>query len=97
MYTMVRKETMLKVLKNYHESKADWLNKEFKKELNNMNKTNNRITCPMCEEGKMKHINYKNTHVYVCEVCPFVGCEIVEEKDYKLMIEWLNKRRGERK
>ena len=41
----------------------------------------------------MEHIEYKNTHIYICEMCPFMGVEIVEKKDYENMIDWLSKRK----
>lgn len=53
----------------------------------------NSMICPMCEGCCMEHIEYKNTHIYICEMCPFMGVEIVEKKDYENMIDWLSKRK----
>ena len=51
------------------------------------------MICPMCQESCMIHEEYKGTHIYYCEPCPFVGFECVETKDYDNMIEWLEERR----
>lgn len=51
------------------------------------------MKCPLCDETNVEHIVYKGTHIYVCEDCPFVGFELILEKDYKNMIDWLKGKR----
>lgn len=48
------------------------------------------LMCPMCEQHHIDYRNYKGTHVYVCEDCPFVGFELVDIKDKMNMIDWLS-------
>ena len=78
-------------LKNQDESvaKCNELIQEIVDRLNQ----DNKMVCPMCEEGYMIHEEYKGTHIYYCEHCPFVGFECVETKDYDNMIEWLGGRK----
>ena len=78
-------------LKNQDENvaKCNELIQEIVDRLNQ----NNKMVCPMCEEGYMIHEEYKGTHIYYCEHCPFVGFECVETKDYDNMIEWLGGRK----
>lgn len=49
------------------------------------------LMCPMCEQHHIDYRNYKGTHIYVCEDCPFVGFELVDVKDKMNMIDWLSK------
>lgn len=52
--------------------------------------TSSDLMCPMCEEHDIEYTNYKGTHIYVCENCPFVGFELVDIKDKMNMIDWLS-------
>ena len=47
------------------------------------------MECPLCEENHIKHINYNNTQIYVCEDCSFVALEFVEDKDIENLEEYL--------
>ena len=52
----------------------------------------NKMVCPMCEVGYMIHEEYKGTHIYYCEHCPFVGFEYVDHKDLENLTKWLEER-----
>lgn len=52
--------------------------------------TSSDLMCPMCEEHDIEYTNYKGTHIYVCEHCPFVGFELIDIKDKMNMIDWLS-------
>lgn len=58
-----------------------------------LNDTENDMKCPMCEEYNIKHEEYKGSHIYICQSCPFVGFELIETKDKENMIEWLKENR----
>ena len=34
--------------------------------------------CPMCREGELIHKDVNNTHIYICECCPFVAFEYID-------------------
>lgn len=54
------------------------VSKEKVKEINQ-----NNMMCPMCEGSKLKCKRYKDTYIYICEECSFVGFENIEVKDIK--------------
>ena len=78
-------------LKNQDESvaKCNELIQEIVDRLNQ----DNEMVCPMCEEGNMKNAEYNGTHNYICEICTFVGFELVEIKDQENMIKWVEERK----
>lgn len=59
--------------------------------INYLNDIDKQMTCPMCQEEKMKHIEYNGTHIYICEHCPFIGFEYVEQKDIDNLKEYLER------
>ena len=46
--------------------------------------------CNMCD-GEMKYLNYKGTHIWICESCPNIQFECVEDKDVVNLTEYLNR------
>lgn len=47
-----------------------------------MPKKSETIICPLCGE-EIKHENYKETHLWSCKKCPFVGFEYYHDNDAK--------------
>lgn len=54
------------------------------------NDTECDMKCNMCD-GKLDYLNYKGTHIWVCEDCPNIQFECVEDKDVENLIEYLNR------
>lgn len=48
------------------------------------------IKCPLCG-ATAKHENYKQSHLWVCPKCPFVGFEYYTDKDAERISERLKK------
>lgn len=79
-------------LKNQDESVAK-CNELIQQIVDRLNQECYDIVCPMCGESFMIHEEYKGTHIYYCEPCPFVGLELIDTKDYENMIKWLEERK----
>lgn len=52
------------------------------------------LKCPLCEETNVKHIEFRGTHIYICEDCPLVAFEDVDYLDCDNMIDFLKDRKG---
>lgn len=37
--------------------------------------------CPLCLSGDLNHEQVGETHIYICDECPFVGLEFVLNED----------------
>jgi hypothetical protein len=46
--------------------------------------------CPLCE-GKLIHYEVKESHVYSCLACPFVGFEFYNDDDLNALTIYLNR------
>lgn len=75
-------------LKNQDESvaKCNELIQEIVDKLNQEYATK----CPLCGE-ELNYIEYKGTHIYICESCPFIGFEYVEQQDIDNLKEYLER------
>ena len=49
-----------------------------------------QLICPMCETG-MEHKKEGNTHIYICEACPFLGLEYMNVDNLKDLTEYINR------
>jgi len=47
------------------------------------------LPCPMCIEAFLDYKKVKNTHIYVCPVCPFVGMEYIDNQNLLDLTEYL--------
>ena len=82
-----------------YDAKSNFENmKDFAETLINYEKEikkfeNNNTECPLCNSKlKYKKIenNTKNTHIYICPNCPFIGLEFYEYKNLEDLKKHLN-------
>lgn len=52
------------------------------------------LVCPLCENTNVKYLNFRGTHIYICEDCPLVAFEDVDYLDCDNMIDFLKDRKG---
>lgn len=76
-------------LKNQDESVAK-CNELIQEVVDRLNEIYN-VFCPLCGE-KLIHEEYKGTHIYYCEPCPFIGFEYVDHKDLENLTKWLERK-----
>lgn len=50
-----------------------------------------RIVCPLCFCDAV-HEEVNGTHIYVCQECPFVGMEFINDKDAQNLFDRLTKK-----
>jgi len=48
------------------------------------------VKCGMCGE-EMEHIHQRDTHIYVCEACPFLGLEYFNLPNLTDLQEFINR------
>lgn len=48
-----------------------------------------KFKCSLCEAYSMNYIEYKGTHIWICEDCPNVELEYYEDKDLENLKECL--------
>ena len=75
-------ESTIDKIKNYLIKKSD--------ELISKNNTECDMKCNMCG-GTLDYVNYKDTHIWICQNCPNIQFEYVEGKDDKNLCEFLEK------
>ena len=86
----------MNIIKELEDIKADKIVKVYENELTNnlFIEEESDLVCPMCEQRHIDYRNYKGTHIYVCEDCPFVGFELIDIKDKMNMIDWLSEKKS---
>lgn len=50
------------------------------------------LTCPMCQGGTLKFFNYKESRLFSCNECPFVGADYYTDKDVATLAEYLKEK-----
>lgn len=48
-------------------------------------------TCPLCEADTIFYHKENNTHLYICEVCPFIGIEWIDKNNTTDFINYVNR------
>lgn len=47
------------------------------------------MLCPMCLEGKLEWKPVNNTHIYICDVCPFIAFEYIDNQNLEDLTRYL--------
>ena len=66
---------------NEHINECNRLINDVVELLNETTEIVANMKCPMCEDGDLEHEDYNGTHIYKCNLCPFVAFEDVEYRD----------------
>lgn len=57
--------------------------------------TEKKMNCNMCD-GELEHFNYNGTFIWLCEHCPNIQFELINDNDAPALIEFLKLDRKEK-